>query len=402
MSDRSERGVRLRRALADADLDLLIVALPSNVALTTGYFPVVGTAIALFSSAGRLILLAPADELALAQQSRADAVRGYHPGSLDRLTRATEAVEPLLAKALADLRGSSGRIGLEAGPALQPSSYASVHLFLDSLPVLIRRLAPEATLVPADALLAAQRAVLTPAEIDRVRTAVHLVADAFEAGRAVLRPGLAETDLAAAFRAGLGAGGAPGRGVERGDGFVYCMSGPNAAEAGSAYARSHARRIQPGDLVLVHCNSFVDGLWTDVTRTYVLGRPTDQQQALYQAVFRARDAALRSIRPGVRGREVDAAARGVLDEAGWGSRFTHSTGHGVGFAAIDHAAVPRLHPRSDDLLEPGMVCNVEPAVYLSGETGLRHCDLILVTEYGAEVLTPFQQTLEELRMAAPG
>lgn len=402
MTDRSERGVRLRRALAEAKLDLLVVGLPSNVALATGYFPVVGTAVALLAASGRLILLAPADELALAQQSRAGSIRAYHPGSLDQLTRAANAIEPLLAKALREVGVRGGRIGLEAGPALQPASYASVHLFLDSLPSLIGRLTPHATLVPADSLLARERAVLTSSEIDRVRSAAHVAAEAFEAGRTILRPGLMETAVAGAFRAPLAVGGAPGSGIERGDGFAWCMSGPNAALAGAAYARSRSRRIQAGDFVLVHCNSFVDGLWTDITRTYLLGRPDDLQVKLYDAVFRARQAALRAIRPGATGREVDRAARAVLEESGYGAEFTHSTGHGVGFAAIDHTAVPRLHPCSEDRLEPGMVCNVEPAVYLSGVGGLRHCDLVLVTEHGPEVLTPFHQTLEELSMAAPG
>jgi Xaa-Pro aminopeptidase len=174
------------------------------------------------------------------------------------------------------------------------------------------------------------------------------------------------------------------------------MSGPHSAEACGAYARSRGRRLSPGDLVLVHCNSYLDGYWTDVTRTYCLGEPGPRHAAMYAAVLAASAAALAAIRPGVRGRDVDRAARQALAERGFGEQFKHSTGHGVGFAAIDHNARPRLHPVSDDVLEIGMVFNVEPAVYLDGYGGIRHCDVVAVTEGGAAVLTPFQSRIEQL------
>ena len=82
--------------------------------------------------------------------------------------------------------------------------------------------------------------------------------------------------------------------------------------------------------------------------------------------------------------------------------FPHGTGHGVGFAAIDHTARPRLHPAADDVLQPGMVFNVEPAIYLEGYGGLRHCDMVVVTPSGAEVLTPFQTAAGELRTRGSG
>lgn len=93
---------------------------------------------------------------------------------------------------------------------------------------------------------------------------------------------------------------------------------------------------------------------------------------------------------------MDRAARAVLADQGFGEYFKHATGHGVGFAAIDHNARPRLHPASDDVLMTGMVFNVEPAVYLDGYGGLRHCDVVAVTAAGAEVLTPFQSGVEQL------
>lgn len=146
----------------------------------------------------------------------------------------------------------------------------------------------------------------------------------------------------------------------------------------------------------MHCNSYVDGYWTDVTRTYCLGDPDRRQRAMYAAVFEARAAALAAIRPGARAAEVDAAARDVLTTRGFGPLFTHGLGHNVGFSAISTEYPPRLHPASQDRLEAGMTFNVEPAIYVDGYGGLRHCDVVTVGKQGVEVLTPFQTALDQL------
>jgi Xaa-Pro aminopeptidase len=98
----------------------------------------------------------------------------------------------------------------------------------------------------------------------------------------------------------------------------------------------------------------------------------------------------------VKAADVDAAAREVLKTRGFGPQFKHSTGHGVGFSALDANAKPRLHPKSGDTLEPGMVFNVEPAIYFDGYGGMRHCDMVAVTDSGAELLTPFQCSTDDL------
>ena len=167
------------------------------------------------------------------------------------------------------------------------------------------------------------------------------------------------------------------------------MSGPNSARAYAAFQQSTARAIGDGDLVLLHCNSYYDGLWTDITRTFCVGRMTDQQRAMRDAIHMARRSALNAIRPGARASSVDHGARDVLSQRGFGSAFKHPTGHGVGFAAINHNARPRIHPMSDVALEVGMAFNIEPAIYLPGVGGMRHCDVVVVSKDGAECLTPF-------------
>lgn len=140
-------------------------------------------------------------------------------------------------------------------------------------------------------------------------------------------------------------------------GFTWCMSGANSALASAAYARSRTKGIKPDDLVLVHCNSYVDGYWTDITRTYCMGEMEERGQQMYETVFAARQAALDAIRPGVRASDADKAAREILKERGFAPQFKHSTGHGVGFSAISAHANPRLHPKSEDTIEAGMVLN---------------------------------------------
>jgi Xaa-Pro aminopeptidase len=89
-----------------------------------------------------------------------------------------------------------------------------------------------------------------------------------------------------------------------------------------------------------------------------------------------------------------------LKQAGFGAAFKHQLGHGVGYGAIYHGNLPRLHPCSDDVLQPGMVFNVEPAVYLDGQGGLRHCDVVAVASDGADLLSSFHGSLDDLIVAA--
>src|SRR6185312_7161560 len=104
---------------------------------------------------------------------------------------------------------------------------------------------------------------------------------------------------------------------------------------------------------------------------------------------------------GIGAATVDGAARQVLESRGFGKEFRHATGHGVGFAAINHNALPRIHPLSEEILEAGMIFNIEPAVYIPRFGGMRHCDMVVVTDDGAELLTPFINSAEQLLLGGP-
>ncbi len=391
-----ERIERLAQALRKANLEALVCALPCNVLLLSGYWPVTGTAVALVNREGTVAVLAPHDEEDLARSGWANEVTTFEPGSLKEIRTAETAVREPLRSAAARLGIDRGRVGYESGPGFEPASYASCHYYGAAMAPLLRQAIPGAEVVSATGLLEELRSVKTAREIDRIRTACTIAGHAFEEGARQLRPGLKETEAAGFFRTPLSAFGTGFEGILRADGFAFCMAGADSAQAFGAYARSRANRLREGDLVLTHCNSAADGYWTDITRTYCLGPPSERQRALYDAVFAAREAALAAIRPGVRAADVDRAARDVLKARGFGSGFKHPTGHGVGFAAIDHNARPRLHPCSEEVLEAGMICNVEPAVYIEGYGGLRHYDVVAVTPAGCDLLTSFQAAPEAL------
>ena len=386
----------IREELQKARLDGLICSLPPNVLMLSGYWPVVGTSVAIASADGKVIVLAPKDEEVLAKQGRADEVRTFEPSSLSDLRTAADALKEPLIEAVRELKLDRARLGLETSAAWVPAPYAGFHVYGAQLEHLIASWLPQARLASADDLLAELRSIKSDLEIQRIADACDIAARAFQSGISAVKVGACEAEVTFAFRQFLMAPGDQLLDKHRADGFVYCMSGPNAAQAYASFQRSRSRKLMEGDLVLVHCNSYLDGFWTDITRTYCLGTPNDRQRKMYDAIFEARGAALEAIKPGIEAFAVDRAARQVMKKHGFGDQFRHPTGHGVGFAAIDHNAIPRLHPKSRDVLKVGMVFNVEPGIYFEGECGMRHCDVATVTSSGAKVLTDFYNQQEKM------
>ncbi|MEI6726950.1 MAG: Xaa-Pro peptidase family protein [Actinomycetes bacterium] len=165
--------------------------------------------------------------------------------------------------------------------------------------------------------------------------------------------------------------------------------------AGDHAAQAHAlpglRVIRAGDLVVIDTGARVDGYCSDITRTFAAGEPDDELRRTYDLVLEAQLAGLGAVRAGAHGRrDVDAAARAVIEAAGSGGRFGHGTGHGVGLEV--HEA-PLLGRTRGDALEAGMVCTVEPGIYVEGLAGVRIEDTVLVTAGGGERLTRYPKEL---------
>jgi len=167
-------------------------------------------------------------------------------------------------------------------------------------------------------------------------------------------------------------------------------SGPNGA---LPHASPSDRVVSDGDLVTLDFGCVVDGYCSDMTRTVAIGRADEKQREVYFLVLSAQKAGADGVRAGRTGKEVDAAARRIIEEAGYGERFGHGLGHGVGLEV--HEA-PRLSKLSESVLEPGMVTSVEPGIYISGWGGVRIEDLVVVTDEGCRTLTQSPKDLIEV------
>jgi Xaa-Pro aminopeptidase len=143
----------------------------------------------------------------------------------------------------------------------------------------------------------------------------------------------------------------------------------------------------------VDAGAVVDGYCSDCTRTFAAGTPPPDLAQAYAVCLEAQLVALAAVRPGVTGVEADWAARGVIEEAGFGGAFGHGLGHGVGL--LIHEA-PRLSTESSDTLAAGNVFSVEPGIYLDGAGGIRIEDLVVLRDEGPEILTGFTKELVQV------
>lgn len=171
------------------------------------------------------------------------------------------------------------------------------------------------------------------------------------------------------------------------DTFKIVASGPNAA---SPHHEPTDRVIETGDMVVIDFGGRLGGYCSDMTRMFVVGEPTSEQAEVHAVVRRAQQAAVDAVRPGVVAAEIDAAARSVIEGAGYGPQFIHRTGHGIG---LDGHEEPYIIETNQDPVEPGMAFSVEPGIYLPGRFGVRIEDIVVVTDDGVEPLNRADHSL---------
>jgi Xaa-Pro aminopeptidase len=239
----------------------------------------------------------------------------------------------------------------------------------------IREVLPERVeLVPAGGVVEELRAVKEAGEIERIRAAAALVDDVYGTVDALV--GRTEREVAFSIEQEMRR-----RGAED-------PSFPSIVASAERGALPHAVpadvAIPRGTLVTIDIGARLDGYCSDCTRTWATGELPDDLAEIYELVRRAQAEALAAVRPGPQGREIDAVARGIIEEAGHGEHFGHGLGHGVG---LETHEAPRLATTSEARLAPGNVVTVEPGVYLPGRGGVRIEDLVVVADDGHEVLS---------------
>lgn len=151
--------------------------------------------------------------------------------------------------------------------------------------------------------------------------------------------------------------------------------------------------LEEGDFLTMDFGCRVNGYCSDMTRTIVYGRAAEKQKEIYEIVRKAQEAAIDAVRPGMKGCEVDAVAREMIREAGYGECFGHSLGHSVGLMIHE---TPCFAPRDESVIEPGMVITVEPGIYVEGFGGVRIEDVVVITEDGCRNITHSPKELIEI------
>jgi Xaa-Pro dipeptidase len=217
------------------------------------------------------------------------------------------------------------------------------------------------------------RMVKTSEEIEAMRRAIVVGAARFQKAFAALAPGAVESEISGLF-----------------GGENVVQFGPSSA---LPHGASSARRLARNEAVLIDAWDRPEGYYYDITRSNFFGKPTDEYRRIWDVVLEAQTAGIEKAAPGVPCSEVDAAARRVIEKAGYGEFFTHRLGHGLG---IDVHEPPYMVGHDRTVLEPGMTFTSEPGIYLPGRFGVRIEDDVLVTEKGAESLSPRVSRLEPI------
>jgi len=220
-------------------------------------------------------------------------------------------------------------------------------------------------------------------ELSSIRLAIRRAEESFQELKPYIKPGITEREISLRLEYLIREKGS------RKGAFEFIVA------SGSHSAMPHAgvtnRRIRQGDLVTIDFGAEADGYYSDMTRTVCVGKPLPRHRQLYELVLQAQAAAIQKAGPGISCKAVDQAAREVIRNAGHAEHFGHGTGHGIGLMVHES---PSVSFRSDDVLEQGMVCTIEPGIYVPGFGGVRIEDMILVTETGTKRLTTLPRELD--------
>ena len=364
---------RLVEVLEGTGLSGAYVSSPANVAYLTGVaiVPMERLIALVVSRAGKPALIVPAleGEHARASPAEIDVVEWQDAGG----------PAPALRRVFArtGLDGGVGRVAVE-------KDVVTVRLF-EMLRELLE-LEPEPS-EDASPILTELRMRKSPSELALVRRAAEILDAAFTELPGLLRAGRTEAAVAFELERLLRRGGAEKIPFE-----TVVLGGPNGA---LPHGGPGSRELAEGDLVVVDAGVSYGGYCADVTRTFAIGEPGERARGIYEVVREAQEAACHAVVEGATCAEVDAAARTVIERAGYGEYFVHRTGHGLGLEVHEP---PSLMAGNDRKVSEGMVVTVEPGIYVPGFAGVRIEDDLAVVNGWAERLT---RTTRELLVCPP-
>jgi Xaa-Pro dipeptidase len=318
---------------------------------------------------GEAFYVSPAFE---EDRAREQISRGPLGGSADvRTWEEHESPYERVAQGLKDRAIASGRLGIEETVRFVFSNGVASG-------------APSLQIVSGTPVTAGCRVTKDSHELALMRHASAVTLKAYEAAYRALKEGMTQNDFAQLVSAAhrrLGYNG--GAGVQVGE-YSALPHGSIAPQV-----------VRAGTILLIDGGCSVEGYQSDISRTFVLGKPTDRMKKVFDIELRAQTAALKAARPGLPCEAVDASARKVIEDAGYGpgyKYFTHRVGHGMG---MDGHEWPYLVKGNTLPLAPGMTFSDEPGIYIRGEFGVRLEDDMVITESGAELFTPQSPSLED-------
>lgn len=318
---------------------------------------------------GRALCVCPAFEEGRARELLANSPEGK---SADvRTWQEDQNPYQLLADGLKDLGISSGNLGLEE----------TVHFVFSSE---IAKAAPQLKIMSGTAVTAGCRMIKSEHELELMTLANKVTITAYQAAYHALQEGMTQPQVERLITAANEKLGFPGE--------VDIDIGENSSFPHGSIV---PQVIREGTLVLIDGGGPVEGYQSDISRTFVFGKPSDKMKSVFDIVHRAQATALKTARPGVECQAVDAAARKVITDAGYGPDykfFTHRVGHGIG---MDGHEWPYLVRGNTTPLASNMTFSDEPGIYIAGEFGVRLEDDMHITENGAELFTPQSPSLED-------
>ncbi|MGI6631659.1 MAG: M24 family metallopeptidase [Bacillota bacterium] len=220
------------------------------------------------------------------------------------------------------------------------------------------------------------RMVKTPEEIALITRAQEIADEAFSLITRSIKVGVTELEMALDLEFTMRRLGA--------EGLAFPIIAVSGARSSLPHGQPTANKVSGGDFLTFDFGARYEGYCSDETRTFVIGPLDKKHKEVYEVVLEAQMAGLEAAKPGVLGKDIDKAARKVIDDAGYGQYFGHGAGHGVGLNVHEG---PSAGKKGDTVLVPGMVVTVEPGIYIPGFGGCRIEDLVVITEGGKEILS---------------